>query len=290
MNVDKFQLQQAFLTNLRQMKVNELKALHRETFNKLPAQFSAKIPYWCNRLVYERRLFLAFAAKNYHLPRGSEARAKFLSQVYRVLQGNFNDAVEDADVALKKELYKHNVFDRNKIDAMDVKQINRFLSKLGYVFTGEVSTDDKRQMLWEYFNLPSYLLVKKGEAQTLRRLDKEDSKRLEEIILENPRITWKQFYTKYHKELPLIDNSQFKNKKTLLRKKGYDIPRLDAGGRTAEERRKYNARIRAAKSYRKRRAKHLNYHKGYEGKVTIRLSAIISRTEGEDSRSVDEDG
>jgi hypothetical protein len=282
---EKYRLQQAYMQSLREMKVRELRGLHKRTFEALPAQFSHAIPYWCNRLVFERRLFLVFAAKNYHLPRGTRHRAEFLKQVRKVLLNNFDEFTEQIDKQLAKEIKKNRNFSKERVKSLDIKTVDKYLAQLGIELKGEVQTAMRRRVLWEYFNLPAKRMrIRKDEKFMVRRLHKKDSLRLEQIVLKYPSIDWPTFVHHFADELPMVDNAQFREKKAYLRKKGYEIPKLDHNGRTPEQRKKHLAKLRRKRYEQRKKAKKLNRNRGFKGEVTIRLSAIFPTGEAANAR------
>lgn len=278
---NKYRLQQAYVNSLREMKIKELKGLHARTFEALPVQFSMKIPYWANRKLYERRLFLVFAAKNYHFPRGSKERAAFFQQVRSVLLSKFDTALTQDDKDVRKEIQKHTQFSRAKVKSMDIRTVNKYLAELGYVFTTDIPAADRRRVLWEYFNLPGYKLRVREVTQRIRRLNPQDSRRLKAIIKKYSTIDWHTFVEHFADELPLVDNSQFRAAKTALRRAGYKIPKLDGNGRTAAERRRYLDKLRHQKNAKKKaqRSKRANR---FKGEVTIQLSAIFQTNKSQD--------
>ncbi len=225
-----FQLQQTFLQRLQKMPLKELKFLHRETFNKLKSKFN---PPWMPRVVWERRLFLLFASRNYH-QEGAEKK-RFLSLSKDVLTSTFKgNYLESIDKQVQRTMNTHGNFTAEQIASMDLDTVERFLIKLGYEWEADsLRLRDLKQLLWEYFNLPASETWKtrtQRDGET-RRLKKPHnfSMKLRDVLLENREMGWIEFCDKFGERMPAVTHGSFRTSRYDLKKMGHDMPPLKQG-------------------------------------------------------------
>jgi len=232
---ESFALQQAYMNMLRKLKVKDLKHLHQKVFAKHKPAFSPRIPPWCPRTVFERRLFLLFAAKNYHLPKDLPESIAFIRKVKDVLTATFKGPLDTIDRQVRRDLNKHSNFSRERIGAMSREQVERYLTKLGYQYDKEkVSEEDCKELLWEYFNLPANKtwpkrINRNGETRALVKNRNFASPTLRQIIIDNPTLNWTQFCRRFGDIRPSTTHDSFRMCKSELRRMGYDIPKLVSG-------------------------------------------------------------
>lgn len=230
-----FQLQQVYLERIQTMKLADLKLLHKDTFDKLKPAFRPRIPPWAPRLIWERRLFLLFAAKNYHFPRKHIERRRFMKLVKNVLTHRFAGHLDSIDKQVMRALNTHSNFTRVRINAMTEVDVDRYLVKLGYDWDSEkVTLKQRRILLWEYFNLPASetwprRLSRVGKMEPLQKPRNWHGERLQDVILRNPTMGWIEFCDKFGDKMPSVTHGSFRGARYTLGRKGHKLPPLPKG-------------------------------------------------------------
>ncbi len=232
---EKFQEQQAWLAHMKKMSVKDLKILHKDTFAKLQASFNPRIPPWMPRVVWERRLFLIYAARHYHYPKSHPETKRFLKHVKNVLTHKFYGDLDSIDKQVKRALNKHSNFTRERIEALGADTVDRYLMKLGYEWKPRsLSLKVRQRLLWEYFNLPASdtWRMRVNRDGKLRRLQKPrdyGSGKLRDAIIENPDMRWDDFVEKYGDTMPSVTHGSFRTTRYTLKKQGFKLPTQKRG-------------------------------------------------------------
>lgn len=226
---ERFAKQLQFLRKLKEMKLGTLRTLHRKTF--IRTIYRVKIPKWMHRSILERRLFYFFCLKNYHYPKGHPIAIEFKERAKHVLSKDYLHTINPEDVA-KQALRDSENFTITAIRSMSINEVDRYLASLSlYV---EADEDMRRKVLWEWFNKPAHDLPShhndRGIMVRPRRKGRVNNKySLRDLILKHPLLNYLDFSEAYGKVMPTVSMASFHNARYLLRKAGYDIPRLPRG-------------------------------------------------------------
>lgn len=247
LNLEEYEQQQKYLNYLRGLGLVALKKLHRRKFHGTKywiKELNAHVPTRMRKNIWVRRLFLRFAAKHYHFPRGSEMRLKFLKHVRSVLQDDVLGVATklDHEAELRKEIHDHSNFTEEQIGKMTGAHVDKIMSWIGINILEGVSVKRRKQALWEYFNKPLADTIperpSRRNAHTSRQRQGEivmskgrpkNKYCLREYIIEDSELNFDDFASKYKKEFPHLSRGSFNVTKCILRKDGYDIPLLRAG-------------------------------------------------------------
>ena len=229
MDIEKFKAQMRILRKLKRTKHIILRRLHRREFSGTP--FYMKLPGWAAKDTVIRRLYYLYCYKNYHYPDDHPITIHFRKKAEKFLDpANFVERHKEEES--RQQLEDLERFSKRNILAMDINNIDRYLAGLNLHLDAPES--QRRRVLWEYFNLPQSERIKtnneKGNKVRRKRRGRINNKYvLRDLILANPEMTWMEFYTTFHRVMPTVSHSSFNTSRSLLRKAGYNIPRLKTG-------------------------------------------------------------
>lgn len=218
-----------FLHKIKRMKESKLRKLHDSTF--IGTKYSVKVPKWMHRVVVERRLFYYYCLRHYHYPQDHPIAVEFRKQARIVLSLDYLQGVNNVEQA-KQRVREMDFFTTTNIRAMPIVDVDRHLAGLSLYVEGPEKV--RRKVLWEWFNVPATDLIRhldsQGKEVAPRRTGPLNNKyKLRDLILKNPRIGWRDFLDAFGKQMPTVTLKSFHNCRWLLRKAGYDIPKLPMG-------------------------------------------------------------
>lgn len=221
--------QMRFLRRIKTMKESKLRRLHDSTF--IGTKYAFKVPRWMHRSVLERRLFYFFCVKHYHYEREHPIAVEFRKKARFMLSKDYITGLDPAEQA-KQALKEEQNFTVTNIKAMPIVEVDRYLASLSLYVEGPERS--RRRVLWEWFNKPSSQLIghlnHDEEKVTPRKKGALNNKyRIRDLILQNPRICYADFMDAFGAQMPTVTRESFNNARCILRKAGYDIPRLPNG-------------------------------------------------------------
>lgn len=229
--MDNEKLTQSFnyLRQIKNLRIAKLRRMHREVFRY--TKWWIKIPKWVHRSLLERRLFYYFCARNYHYPKEHPFTKEFQRKAAHILSKEYaktTDAEEDAKQRIKDLTY----FTEANISTLSIVEVDRYLASLGLFI--EADEEDRRKVLWEWFNKPSSELVKhqnkKGQfVRAVRKGEKNNRFYLRDLILQHPTLDYQTFREQFGETMPTVTRTSYSVARCLLRKAGYNIPKLRPG-------------------------------------------------------------
>lgn len=281
-DLDAMNRQSAYYKKLKAMGVKKLRHLHMTTFKKTK--------WWCSpprgvarHLLKEwliRRLWIYFAVKNYHFPKGSEFRSMFVKRAKVVLMNKLELSTSYSDQVMAKKLQDSSWIDKEGIDKLSDVEVDQLLSRHGVNFADDIPMEQRRFALWELYNKPGSKTLKtkpsatdqKGEMQvaakrpSARRSAKESTERgaLKEYIIAHPGLTYADFMKKAGRKFPTTSSGSYNMTKSILRKEGWNIPLLGRG--------RYSSSIKDAPPATKRRKKSKKSSKKKSVKKSVKKS------------------
>ena len=231
MDHDKLIAQFNYLSMLKGLREGKLRKMHREVFRY--TKWWIKIPKWIHRSLFERRLFYWFCAKNYHYPKEHPFTREFRRKASHILSREYaknTDPEEDA----RQRLRDLANFSKANIKALEIAEVDRYLASLGLFI--EADEPVRRKVLWEWFNRPASELVKhqnrKGKfVRAIRRGTANNGFYLRDLILQHPTIDFEEFRDRFGDKMPTVTRNSYNVARCLLRKAGYQIPKLHSGTR-----------------------------------------------------------
>lgn len=258
-DLDAMDRQSAYYKKLKAMYPKKLKALHEKTF-KNTKWWHAPPKGVARHLLKEwliRRLWIYYAVKNYHFPKGSEIRAMFVKRAKAVLSNKLDQSTAYSDNVLSKKLQSPDWISKEGIDSLSDEEVDQLLTRYGVNFADDIPSEQRRYALWELYSKPGSKTLKtkpsagdkRGEKQVAAKKASSRSKvSLKEFVIEHPHLSFRDFQKKYGKKYPTVTSGYFAVTKSLLRKEGYVIPKLNRSGDSAED-------TGPAKKARKKKAK-----------------------------------
>tara|TARA_R110000751_G_scaffold300963_1_gene413053 strand:- start:35110 stop:35766 length:657 start_codon:yes stop_codon:yes gene_type:complete len=179
-----------------------------------------------HRSVIERRLFLFYAAKNYHYPKDHDVAKKFKRKARAALDPS---TLPSKELGNKSHVDKHrSYFSKVSIQTMPINEVDRYLAEQSiYVGAKEAL---RRRVLWEWFNK-----VGTDDKDTVLTVTPRNKGKinnqfgLRDLILANPTICYSDFMVKFGHQMPTVSRTSFNNARCILRKAGYAMPLLPRG-------------------------------------------------------------
>jgi len=218
-----------FLRKLKNLKDEKLRRMHDRIF--ADTKYKVHIPRWMHRSILERRLFYYYCMTHYHYNEEHPVTKEYLKRAKFILSVEYIGGIDKATQA-KEALKEHLHFTISAVRAMSILEVDRYLASLSlYV---EAPEEMRRQCLWEWFNKPTADLVKhfsgEGTKVAMRRKGPLNNKyRIRDLILENPSLSYADFLEAFGQQMPTCSRQSWNNARSILRKAGYDIPRLKTG-------------------------------------------------------------
>lgn len=218
-----------FLRKVKTLKEVQLRRMHDRIFSD--TKYNVKIPTWMHRSIVERRLFYYYCMTHYHYNEEHPVTKEYMKRARFILSEEYVGGI-DKTLQAKESLKEHLHFSLSAIRSMTIVEVDRYLASLSlYV---EAPEEMRRQCLWEWFNKPSADLINhfsgSGTKVAMRRKGPLNNKyRLRDLILENPSLCYQDFLEAFGQQMPTVSRFSFNNARSMLRKAGYDIPRLKTG-------------------------------------------------------------
>jgi len=213
-----------YLRKLRRMPLRRLRYLHKKTFET--SAFNVKIPKWIHRSVLERRLFVLFCVKNYHYPKDHRITVQFREQAKHILSEHYIASISP-EQHVEEVVKQAEIFSLENIDKMPLIDVDRYLIGAGIYL--EATENQRRKVLFEYFNHPISNDIADGGLRRRRKGRLNNSFKLRDLILANPKLSYDDFMLAYSVKMPTVTRGSFNTTRTLLRKAGYAIPDLPKG-------------------------------------------------------------
>jgi hypothetical protein len=215
-----------YMAWIRRLSFVRLKKHHRRIFPK-GGKFYMRMPGWCPRYYYERRLFYYYTATHYHLP--NPWRKAFRKEALAILHHCPTDATRAKDMQILRDLQDFRNFTAQGIAHLSEDRIDTYLTRLGYMV--ELPEDQKRQILFELYHLHRSDIVPRHSLTTGKPIRYEVRKGLRAKVLENPGMGWPEFQAEFGPEFPRLRRSTFYHARKALKDAGYKLPKLKAGRR-----------------------------------------------------------
>lgn len=243
-DIDALHRQHDFYMKLKEMYPKKLKDLHEKTFKGTkwwhvpPRGVETKLlKEWLIR-----RIWIFYAVKNYHFPKGSEFRTMFMRRAKKVLSNKLASSDALADQVLSDNLKDAGWISKEGIASLSNEEVDQLLTQYGVNFTDDIPSEQRRYALWELYTKPGSKTLKqkpassdkRGEKQVAaKRPSKKGGPSLRSAIIHFPYLSYKDFVKKLGKKFPTTSSSSFAMTKSVLRGEGYNIPILDRSGDSA---------------------------------------------------------
>jgi hypothetical protein len=255
--------QEEYLAYLKALRLRDLRVLHRRVFKETKWNHLVPrgLPTSIIRSWLTRRLFLYFAVRHYHWPKGHEIRKRFVRRAKAVLGGRYFDSEQTVDQEVAREMLDHSAFTKKAIKKLPELEVDRYLAMAGIVLDKSVPLGKKRKCLWEYYHLPRHKLPRvprkepdpdipfKGRLMT----PAPNGRTLKDYILRYNSLNYDKFMKRFGKYFPSTTRASFTVYRAKLRAEGHQMPQFARGvngGNVIEEekpKRKKAAKKKAAK-------------------------------------------
>jgi len=267
-DLDALDKQRKFYTELKSMGVKKLRDLHKKTFAK--TKWWHEPPRGVDRKLLKewliRRIWMYFAVKNYHFPKGSDFRSNFVKRAKHVLADRLDLSDDDTDGILAKKIKQSDLLSHEGIATLSDEEVDKVLIQYGVNFTDDIPSEQRRFALWELYNKAGSKTLKtkpasddkRGEKQVAARQAKAKGKgMMRDFIIQHPHLSFSDFQKKAGKKFPTTTRSSYAMTKSVLRSEGWSIPVLDRSGESAPNKgpAKKRAAKKAAKKSKKRTTK-----------------------------------
>lgn len=217
---DKLLQQQAYLVYLRRLDSPKLRKHHIEVFSRLPPEHpwcQPRLPRWCGRAHYERRLWYKFTVDNYHF------EGSFLDDFKRVandlLSHKFTDKTQRTDLDLSRRMRDFSDYSMQTVLDMSMIRVEQMLHLFGYLV--EASDETKRICLWELVNKHASDLIPFGKMTAKVVFARADLRirSFRQFIADNAKMSWADFLEHHIHKFPGMTNAKFRMQRWKLRKK-----------------------------------------------------------------------
>jgi hypothetical protein len=264
---------------LRRLALNDLRRLHRKTFKGTKWQHwvprglpSAVLREWLTR-----RLFLLFACRNYHWPKGHPITKRFVRRAKAVLEGRYFDSEQYIDEQIMQQMRDYARFTKKAIKQMDEVQVERFLALAGIMLDKNLPLAKKQRCLWEYYHLPRKHLPKVEDHILMSKAP--NGRTLKQYLIRYNELNYDKFMVRFGKYFPNTTRASFSVYRSNLRKEGYDMPHFQRGvngGNLLEEQPKKAKKAAKKKATKKKATKKKAAKRGRTATHTNRISAATS--------------
>ena len=219
--MERLYAQQQYLAWLKRLRRRKLRQHHQNVFRGGP--FEIHLPRNVTRHFLERRLYMFFAAQNYHLP--DPFRAAFKKRTHAILKEPYDRTEQEYEEMLLKDLQALQSWLRDSSAQLDDGQVKRIVMVLGYHLEKGAPDAWWRRILAELAQEKDIALAYARNLQTMvgHRLNKHS---LQKLILENPWMGWPEFQRWYGDEMPTVTANSFYFTRSYLKSQGFRLPSL----------------------------------------------------------------
>lgn len=213
--------QQDYLLLLRRMSRSQLIKEHKRVFAKAPKRWQQPSGKWLPAFVLQRRLWYVFCARHYHV-KDQVAVDAFRRKADKILSHIYKKGESEYLYDIAEENQKFRDYTLEGILKMDQQRVEQICLKLGYII--DAPEKNKKMLLYELIR------SQPGDAIPRFNMDGKMVKRrlnryvLQDIILENPTMNWRQFQEEWGPDMPNTTHLSFRECKSRLRRKyGTDV-------------------------------------------------------------------
>lgn len=220
--------QERYLDLLRRLGLNDLRKLHRKTFRHTKWQHWVPkgLPRPVLREWLTRRLFLLFACRNYHWPKGHIVTKRFIRRAKAVLEGRYFDSDQYIDEQIMQQMRDHSRFTKRAIKRMSAVDVERFLAMAGILVDKKLPLAKKQRCLWEYYHLPLNHLPK---IEDKLMTPAPNGRTLKQYLLRYKELNYDKFMVRFGKYFPRTTRTSFTVYRSILRNEGHDMPQFSRG-------------------------------------------------------------